>query len=501
MFTSPDVAVEMLLSEGLYQEATHENPLEDPSCLNSLREIRRRHCSSAPEKLRILVDKSRNIYGVCDRMGLLQYGECFVRVTTGHRDFTERKTIRGWVVVSKNPCYLLGDIRVLRAVDCADVQGRPGAAEKLRALERDLVDCIVYPVNGARPHSNEIAGSDLDGDQYFVCWDQRLLPSIKGYPAYGYPDAEARPAGEISRKAMLQYIAEQNRSLMGKIDSYFKQWADLYGAGCEQCERLGQLFARAMDATKSGEQVSIPASLVPPRSLAEEGDDDVVSDTTAPPVDESDRREHESSASPIGASASASANAGVSPSADATTSAVGGSPPFLPVWKQMIAIATQDKADTQQEILLRNEEVDGDVTEEFVKDLLFNHVDVGIEEFAVFKFATTWLQRQDDTSDQLVSTVLYRRSGLAEASRDTNNDARGASDTDRANMWKGRGRGGRGRGGRGGGREEGGGAGGRSSAGQGGGGGGGGGKGTPSTTASSAASKTIPILQQRTIVT
>lgn len=39
-----------------------------------------------------------------------------------------------------------------------------------------LVDCLVFPVLGKRPHANEIAGSDLDGDQFFVCWDSEFLP-------------------------------------------------------------------------------------------------------------------------------------------------------------------------------------------------------------------------------------------------------------------------------------------------------------------------------------
>lgn len=229
-------------------------------------------------KLRILVPESRNIFGIAEpprycpstgvRLpGILQSGECFVRITF-HGRFP--KSLRQKVVVSKNPCYLLGDVRVLQAVSEED---RPA----LRDLSHDLVDVVVFPIEGIRPHSEEIAGSDLDGDQYFVCWDKRVIPP-RVVPPYGYPSfkgSEKRPSvasrdpkgAEQSQAAMVRYFSIQNKvsSNTGRVDTLFRAWCDLKGSSSPECERLGQLFSRVVDSAKSGEVISIPNSLAIPR--------------------------------------------------------------------------------------------------------------------------------------------------------------------------------------------------------------------------------------------
>lgn len=35
---------------------------------------------------------------------------------------------------------------------------------------------VVFPVKGKYPLTSQISGSDLDGDNFFVCWDERLIP-------------------------------------------------------------------------------------------------------------------------------------------------------------------------------------------------------------------------------------------------------------------------------------------------------------------------------------
>lgn len=76
----------------------------------------------------------------------------------------------GPVVVTKCPCVAPGDVRMLTAVDVPQLG--------------HLKDVIVFPSKGPRPHPNEMAGSDLDGDEYAVIWDSRFFFKVHMYAYY-----------------------------------------------------------------------------------------------------------------------------------------------------------------------------------------------------------------------------------------------------------------------------------------------------------------------------
>ncbi|KAF2305633.1 hypothetical protein GH714_007150 [Hevea brasiliensis] len=126
-------------------------------------------------KTRIFLPNGRSMMGCLDETRTLEYGQVFVQFSgTRHRQLYDSSlvfggygshqnfVIEGKVVVAKNPCLHPGDVRVLRAVN-------------VPALHH-MVDCVVFPQKGPRPHPNECSGSDLDGDIYFVCWDPNLIP-------------------------------------------------------------------------------------------------------------------------------------------------------------------------------------------------------------------------------------------------------------------------------------------------------------------------------------
>ncbi|KAF6165648.1 hypothetical protein GIB67_036055 [Kingdonia uniflora] len=140
----------------------------------------------------IMLSAGRWLMGCLDELGVLEHGQCFIQVSTPSFESCVSKNglglseakrnvklITGIVVVAKNPCLHPGDIRILEAV------GAPGL--------HHLVDCLVFPQKGDRPHANEASGSDLDGDLYFVTWDEKLVPpSKRSWPPMDYSPAKVK---------------------------------------------------------------------------------------------------------------------------------------------------------------------------------------------------------------------------------------------------------------------------------------------------------------------
>lgn len=101
------------------------------------------------QRCRIMIQKSRLLYGVCDSKDVLKEGECFIRVTM-EGDGQPRQLSGMEVLVTRNPCLHPGDLQKFKAV------ARPELAH--------LIDCIVFPTCGKRPSADLMSGGDLDGD-------------------------------------------------------------------------------------------------------------------------------------------------------------------------------------------------------------------------------------------------------------------------------------------------------------------------------------------------
>ncbi|KAL9438080.1 hypothetical protein AB3S75_023866 [Citrus x aurantiifolia] len=211
-------------------------------------------------RTRIFIQNGRAMMGCLDETGTLEYGQVFVQCSASRRrEFLdnscnnrsgELSVVEGKVVVAKNPCLHPGDMRVLRAVD-------------VPALHH-MVDCVVFPAKGKRPHTNECSGSDLDGDVYFVCWDHELIPPLQFRPMDHTPAPEKVLDRDVTIEDVEEYFADYivNDSL-GIICNAHVVHADSEpdNARSSKCLELAKLSSIAVDFSKTGVAATIPSGL------------------------------------------------------------------------------------------------------------------------------------------------------------------------------------------------------------------------------------------------
>ncbi|KAK2631925.1 hypothetical protein EUGRSUZ_L02260 [Eucalyptus grandis] len=200
--------------------------------------------------------------GCLDETRTLQYGQVFVQYSGRRKkqmwdesiifisSDSDQTVVQGNVVVARNPCLHPGDVRVLTAVD-------------VPAL-RHMVDCVVFPQKGKRPHPSECSGGDLDGDGYFVSWDSELVPPLQSEPMDYTPAPIEQLDNDVTIEEVEEYFVKfmLNDSL-GIIADSHTAFADSKPgkAMSPECLELARLFSIAVDFPKTGVPAVIPPNL------------------------------------------------------------------------------------------------------------------------------------------------------------------------------------------------------------------------------------------------
>lgn len=225
--------------------------------------------------LKILVPKSRVVFGACDPFGLLQYGECYFNPTLTEEEEKQFSEVDR-IVVFRASSYYPGDIRVL----------------KLQRKHDELnhhKDCIIFPVNGSRPHALECGGADLGVDKFFVSWDPNLIPRWRTSPYLYVPDAIAHLGGRLydqgfqlklkertkncfhsvfgysdnyaremkikQRQELAEYFASYDTHIIDKFNEIFMKFASARGPSSKECRHLHHIFSRAVRSVGRGKEL------------------------------------------------------------------------------------------------------------------------------------------------------------------------------------------------------------------------------------------------------
>lgn len=204
-------------------------------------------------RIQIPSDKGRIMMGTTDETKTLQPGQVFIRYSEQTTSPGKHViTYEGLVLVTKNPCFHEGDVRLLSAVNVPSLS--------------HMVDCIVFPQTGLRPHPDEMSGSDLDGDMYFVCWDQALCQFQNKTPMHFSKAKKKQLTREVNSHDMIDFLANYIRyDKLGQIANAHLVHADSNENGIfsEECHKLAKMHSDAVDFPKTGKIPQIDDDLRP----------------------------------------------------------------------------------------------------------------------------------------------------------------------------------------------------------------------------------------------
>ncbi|KAH6855124.1 RNA dependent RNA polymerase-domain-containing protein [Chaetomium sp. MPI-CAGE-AT-0009] len=209
------------------------------------------------EKARLVVDQGAFLLGCVDETGTLRGHS---QATEGRNNITrddmpqiflqvpdpkERnayKVVTGICIVGRNPSLHPGDIRVVEAVD----------VPKLRHLR----DVVVFPLKGDRDVPSMCSGGDLDGDDFFVIWDPKLLPTEWSHPPMNYsaPEPLIESRTSIAKSLAFFFVLFMKNDRLPLIAHAHLATADYEAMGAKhwKCLQLAELHSTAVDYVKTG---------------------------------------------------------------------------------------------------------------------------------------------------------------------------------------------------------------------------------------------------------
>jgi RNA-dependent RNA polymerase len=152
----------------------------DPCLQDLLRVIECRTLSDLRWRARLEIKQGVYLLGIPDELEILKEGEVFCQYRNPDDLDDDLKVVTGLAIICRAPALHPGDIRRVKAVDRPELH--------------HLRNVIVFSTRGQRDLPNMLGGGDLDGDDYSLIWDPRLIHNYDTPPM----DYSAPPPKEVA---------------------------------------------------------------------------------------------------------------------------------------------------------------------------------------------------------------------------------------------------------------------------------------------------------------
>lgn len=189
----------------------------------------------------IEVPGSYTLLGVSDEWGCLKEGEVYAAVFDERTGLNDQ--ILGDVAVTRSPQIHPGDLQVVKAVH------RPELAH--------LKNVVVFSCEGQRALASCLGGGDLDGDDFNLILDPKLMPTSYGEAGEYQALPIKRTENPCNIADIVDFVFDYiEADLVGLIAIHHLRFADLEDPGCAECMELAKLASHAVDFPKSGTPVN-----------------------------------------------------------------------------------------------------------------------------------------------------------------------------------------------------------------------------------------------------
>ncbi|KZM24659.1 uncharacterized protein EKO05_0007083 [Ascochyta rabiei] len=166
--------------------------------------------NSQESSLRAPLGKATYLFGIADPIGVLQPGEIHVRFSTPFVDEMTGETYSSLkchdILVARQPACRRSDIQKVRAIDHPDLS--------------HLIDVVVFPSRGRYPLAGKLQGGDYDGDNFWLCWEDKLVRPFKNAPA---PVESPDPACYGIRQDKRKLSDVMNPQDVSNVDGFLRE--------------------------------------------------------------------------------------------------------------------------------------------------------------------------------------------------------------------------------------------------------------------------------------
>ena len=188
------------------------------------------------------------LMGVLDETNTLKENEVYVHLVHSTEYSRINKVLNQKITVYRSPSLYPGDIKILTAVNKPELS--------------HMINVIVFSKKGKRPTFNKLSGGDLDGDRYFILFNDYITTNIKDTNCSPLEDPKysiKSNNNQINKKITIDdtincMITSVQNDLVGLICDNHMALADNSDLKAKdpRCIKLCKYFNQEIDAPKNG---------------------------------------------------------------------------------------------------------------------------------------------------------------------------------------------------------------------------------------------------------